>query len=374
MQFSLFDVIVLIGILQGLIAGIQLLRGGRSSADKLLALILVTTVLLNCKILLHTLGLWNTRLFRYFPLAVDLTIQPLLYLYVVAITGSLHKLRRHVILHLLPTFLLMGHALLVYVRVLPLDDLSEKSKVAEALAYNSVKEIEDYLSVFSFGIYLFLSIRRLQTYRSWLYDTISDSSYPSYGWLRNLLLLISGLTLLLLANITLDYGINYGQTSFFHWQLFYFLMTVIIYYIGFQASRQTSLPIQATVMVNKTDQSAPVSPEKLPQIRMAIEVLLEKEKIYRNPTITLAEMARRLEVSPNVLSFAISKSYEKNFRDLINEYRVEEVKEKLVSGHLSHLSILGIALDSGFNSEASFYRVFKKHTNSSPKEFQERHR
>lgn len=374
MQFSLFDVIVLVGILQGIIASIQLFHNNRRSSDKLLAWILVTTVLLNCKILLHTLGLWNTRLFRYFPLAVDLTIQPLLYLYVVSITGSLPKLRQSVIRHLLPTFLLMGHALLVYVRVLPLDDLSEKGQAAAALAYNPVKEIEDYLSVLSFGIYLFLSIRRLKMYRSWLYDTISDSSYPTYGWLRNLLLLMCGLTILLLANITFDYGINYGQTNFFHWQLFYFLMTVIIYYIGFQASRQTNLPIQETVIVSKADQIAPVSPEKLPQIRMAIDVLLEKEKIYRNPTITLTEMARRLDVSPNVLSFTISKSYEKSFRDLINEYRVGEVKDKLVNGHLSHLSILGIALDSGFNSEASFYRVFKKHTNCSPKEFQEQHR
>ena len=374
MQFSLFDVIVLIGVLQGLIVSIQLFRRNRSSADQLLAWILITTVLLNCKILLHTLGLWNTRFFRYFPLAVDLTIQPLLYLYVVSITGSSPKLRRPAILHLLPSFLLMAHALLVYVCVLPLDDFSEKSNVAAALAYNSVKEIEDYLSVFSFGIYLFLSIRRLKMYRSWLNDTISDSSYPTYGWLRNLLLLISGLTILLLANITLDYGINYGQANFFHWQLFYFLMTVIIYYIGFQASKQTNLPLQATVIVSKADQIAPVSPEKLPQIHTAIEVLLEKEKIYRNPTITLTEMARRLDVSPNVLSFTISKCYEKSFRDLINEHRVEEVKDKLVSGRLSHLSILGIALDSGFNSEASFYRVFKKHTNRSPKEFQEQHR
>ncbi|WP_353718793.1 helix-turn-helix domain-containing protein [Dyadobacter sp. 676] len=324
--------------------------------------------------MLHTLGLWNTRLFRYFPLAIDLTIQPLLYLYVVSVTGSLSKLRRPAILHLLPSFLLMGHALLVYVRVLPLDDFSEKSKVAAAFAYNAVKEIEDYLSVLSFGIYLFLSISRLRMYRSWLYDTISDSSYPTYGWLRNLLLLIGGLTVLLLANITLDYGTDYGQTNFFHWQLFYFLMTVIIYYIGFQASKQTNLPIQATVTVNKADQIAPVSPEKLPQIRMGIEALLEKERIYRNPTLTLTEMARRLDVSPNALSFTISTSYEKSFRDLINEYRVEEVKEKLVTGRLSHLSILGIALDSGFNSEASFYRVFKKHTNCSPKEFQEQHR
>lgn len=373
-HFSLFDVIVLIGILQGVIASIQLFHHNGRSSDKLLAWILVTTVLLNCKILLHTLGLWNTHLFRYFPLAVDLTIQPLLYLYVMSITESSPKLRRPALLHLLPSFLLMGHALLVYVRTLPLDDLSEKSKVADTLAYNAVKEIEDYLSVLSLGVYLFLSIRRLKMYRSWLYDTISDSSYPTYGWLRNLLLLMSGLTILLLANITLDYGISYGQTSFFHWQLFYFLMTVIIYYIGFQASRQTMLPIQATVIVNKTDQAAPVSPEKLPQMRMAIDMLLENERIYRNPTLTLAEMARRLDVSPNVLSFAISKSYEKSFRDLINEYRVEEVKDKLVNGRLSHLSILGIALDSGFNSEASFYRVFKKHTNRSPKEFQEQHR
>lgn len=77
-----------------------------------------------------------------------------------------------------------------------------------------------------------------------------------------------------------------------------------------------------------------------------------------------------MHLSTNVVSYTISQSFGKSFRDLINEHRMEEVKQKLGDPALSHLSILGIALDSGFNSEASFYRIFKKHTNQSPKAYQ----
>jgi AraC-like DNA-binding protein len=67
-----------------------------------------------------------------------------------------------------------------------------------------------------------------------------------------------------------------------------------------------------------------------------------------------------------VLSATINTCYGKNFRNLINDYRVEEAKRKLGDPALSHLSVLGIGLESGFNSEASFYRIFKQHTSLSP--------
>ena len=84
----------------------------------------------------------------------------------------------------------------------------------------------------------------------------------------------------------------------------------------------------------------------------------------------MQELAKQVNLPAHVVSYTISQAFQKNFRDLINEYRVEEVKSKLQDPAWKHLTILGIALDSGFNSEASFYRVFKKHTNVSPKEYQ----
>jgi AraC-like DNA-binding protein len=53
----------------------------------------------------------------------------------------------------------------------------------------------------------------------------------------------------------------------------------------------------------------------------------------------------------------------------VNSYRVEEVKKRLGNLKYEHLSLTGIAFDCGFNSEASFYRIFRQQTGYSPKSY-----
>ncbi len=50
----------------------------------------------------------------------------------------------------------------------------------------------------------------------------------------------------------------------------------------------------------------------------------------------------------------------------MNYYRVEEAKAMLKDLDKSNLSIEGIGLECGFNSSATFYRAFKKHTGNTP--------
>ena len=61
----------------------------------------------------------------------------------------------------------------------------------------------------------------------------------------------------------------------------------------------------------------------------------------------------------------------KNFNDFVNAYRVDEFKRQVREPASAHLSFLGLALDCGFNSKATFNRAFKKFTGTSPKEFTE---
>lgn len=55
-----------------------------------------------------------------------------------------------------------------------------------------------------------------------------------------------------------------------------------------------------------------------------------------------------------MLSQVINAGFEKNFNDYINAYRVEAVKVQLQAGAQVQKSLLGIALDCGFNSKATF--------------------
>jgi AraC-like DNA-binding protein len=80
-----------------------------------------------------------------------------------------------------------------------------------------------------------------------------------------------------------------------------------------------------------------------------------------------------LDVNETVLSNTINAYYKKNFRSLINELRVKEVENRLLNEGAGNLSLLGLAMECGFNSEASFYRIFKAITGSTPKQFLTEH-
>ncbi|MBV6655045.1 MAG: AraC family transcriptional regulator, partial [Mameliella sp.] len=74
-------------------------------------------------------------------------------------------------------------------------------------------------------------------------------------------------------------------------------------------------------------------------------------------------------VHTKVLSAIINSCLGKNFHDFVNEYRIEEVKRRILDPAYDHWSLLGIALDCGFNSKSTFNRIFKKFTGYTPRAF-----
>jgi AraC-like DNA-binding protein len=99
---------------------------------------------------------------------------------------------------------------------------------------------------------------------------------------------------------------------------------------------------------------------------------MEKEKPYLEMGLTLPMLAKMLDVSQHHLSQVINEKLGKSFFDFINEYRVQETKKALFSSKSERFSILGIAMDAGFNSKSAFYTAFKKHTGMTPTQFKER--
>ena len=372
-SLSLFNLLVIVGSFQGVVTGALLwLSPRRSPSGRLLAVLLVVFVLLSCKILLHTLGLWQTPYLRYFPLGIDLLIQPLFYLYVLSLTRPGFRLVRGHLVHLGPAALFLLHAGAVYLGTVGLADPAAKDALAESLHFNLVKRVEDYLSVLSSCAYWYLSYRQVNRYRQWLYDHVAATDHPEYTWLRNLLRLMLGLFGVLALNLLLDQGFGFDRLYFLHWQFFYVYMAGLIYYLGFRGYHLPAAPPLPVAIPEATPEPPlPRAAEAsaglaAPALKRAIDGALAGEKRYLDPDLSLGSLAAHLGVSAAVLSATINTCYGKNFRNLVNEYRVEEAKRKLGDPALSHLSVLGIGLESGFNSEASFYRIFKQHTSRSP--------
>ena len=97
-----------------------------------------------------------------------------------------------------------------------------------------------------------------------------------------------------------------------------------------------------------------------------IKDLMALDKLYQEPAFSRADLARELDVSENVLSRVINCAFEKSFRKLLNDHRVDEAQLLLRD---SDLQVTQIAFDVGFNSLASFNRVFKDVSGVPPTEY-----
>ncbi|NMH89145.1 helix-turn-helix domain-containing protein [Flavivirga algicola] len=97
-----------------------------------------------------------------------------------------------------------------------------------------------------------------------------------------------------------------------------------------------------------------------------LELLMKEGKIYRDPNLGLSSVAQKLKISSNYLSQLVNKLTGQNFADYINTFRVEEVKLKLTNANFANYTVVGIGLESGFNSKSTFYSAFKKITGISP--------
>lgn len=105
------------------------------------------------------------------------------------------------------------------------------------------------------------------------------------------------------------------------------------------------------------------------QYKQKLLFLLEKEKIYRDSSLSIQTLSRKLSLPVHHLSQVINEKFKKNFYELINGYRIEESKEKLNTNDEDQPKILAIAYDVGFNTLNSFNRAFKRHTGKTPMEF-----
>ncbi|MDO3388502.1 AraC family transcriptional regulator [Gilvimarinus sp. SDUM040013] len=105
------------------------------------------------------------------------------------------------------------------------------------------------------------------------------------------------------------------------------------------------------------------SEEKLAAIRHAIDV----DSLHLEPHINLERFSEHCGVKPREASTLINKHYEKNFFEIINYYRVQEVKKRLSENRTS--TVLDIALASGFNSQSAFQRFFKRFEGITPTQY-----
>jgi AraC-like DNA-binding protein len=145
-----------------------------------------------------------------------------------------------------------------------------------------------------------------------------------------------------------------------------FSIVIFISYLGYNGLNESRVLIPAFLLQKNETIEVSFTDDEVLQLEQKINDLIEKDKLYLDETLNLKSLSDSLNISDKKLSAFLNNQLNTKFNDYINFYRVEEVKQKLKSDDYNKFTLLAIANECGFNSKASFYRIFKKHTGYSP--------
>jgi AraC-like DNA-binding protein len=100
-----------------------------------------------------------------------------------------------------------------------------------------------------------------------------------------------------------------------------------------------------------------------------LEQMLVEKQLYLRPELSLKELSGELKLPSGYVSYLINRYYHKNFKGLINDYRIQAFIQKANLPEEKHKTYLSLALESGFNSKSTFNQAFKSVTGQSPSEY-----
>lgn len=143
-------------------------------------------------------------------------------------------------------------------------------------------------------------------------------------------------------------------------------MTLFIYFIGYHGFRN---PIVINNLGTEKYQKSSLTEAGIKQISNRLDTLMKDEKLYTNGDLKLGDLARRLELSPHVISQVINVAKKKKYNEYLNDLRVNEAKLLMEHEDYQDAKLIAIGIDAGFNNKTSFLNAFKKRVGLSPSDY-----
>jgi len=205
-------------------------------------------------------------------------------------------------------------------------------------------------------------IKRILTgYEKNLDENLSDKRSYSLKWINHL---ASALIVLIAVYFILHILNFHLLTDDMVMEIYSLILAIFIYLFGYKGLTQKTLIYDD---VKARYEKSPLSKEYTEYWKEKIFKTLNAEKPYLDPDLTLMKLAETVGTSDKILSQIINTELDVTFYDLINGFRIEEVKKLLSSDN--GMTILESAFASGFNSKTAFNSIFKKKTGMTPSRF-----
>ncbi len=140
--------------------------------------------------------------------------------------------------------------------------------------------------------------------------------------------------------------------------LFFVLMSILRHY--FKEPKRKKSTIDANLELEKAAyKKSGLTDNKSNEYVDQLVLLMEKNKLFLKPDLTLDELSKKMNVPKHHLTEALNVNLNKTFYQFINEYRVNEFKKRITDSSKKE-NLVYLAYDCGFNSKTTFFNYFKK--------------
>ena len=110
----------------------------------------------------------------------------------------------------------------------------------------------------------------------------------------------------------------------------------------------------------------PLTAGELEAWKPRLDAWMRERRPHLRPDLTLAALADDVGLPASALSHVVNAGFARNVSEFINGYRVREVQARLLEPGAERLTLLAVALESGFRSKATFNRAFRRETGTTP--------
>lgn len=371
LSIDLLTIVIALGIAQGLFLSfiIVKVKGGNHSANKLLALLVL---FFSLSITSEIVG--STGLYRYLPHLLHtnapfLTLfGPTFYFYVKELTNYKYSLTKKDILHLVP----FAISIIILIPIYKQTGAEKISKADAFISGTSMLDRElDLIWIFSqiqMWIYLYFVWRIIKKHQSLIKDNFSSIERINLSWIKYF---IYGLIVVFVFCSFLTFLFFFGFNQFDLYRIIMVIASIAIYALGYRGLNQPAIFTQSDFGSNtptKKYEKSSLSKHEMETYKKEIIKIMEYEKLYRNPNLTVEDLASNLNIIKNHVSQTINQTFNMNFYDFVNKYRVEEVKKEIEISN-EKINFLELAINAGFNSKSTFNTAFKKYTSVTPSEY-----
>ena len=229
-----------------------------------------------------------------------------------------------------------------------------------------IQPVETLLGVGFMIIAIVAVFRLMQRYNNFLTATQSAAIEFRPDWLRYLLFAIIGAGLIFASlEIAPLFIENVSYVAEFPAQL---LLTAIIAWLGFEAVARTNTEFPKMPTHGGSGKQIDVSVETKDWTQEGITL---KQRVidggwYLEPRLSIGDLARRMGSNETYISRTLNQGLDQSFNTFINALRVDCAKSLMAD---DTLGMLEIAYESGFNSKATFNRVFRTIAGMTPSAF-----